>query len=688
MKHLSKIRKILVGALLAVSVMMFTIGFSACGDNKGKAPELIGFDVGDAITVDQYKLVSPKVVHVTDKDGKMYDVVVTVKDSKGNIVFTDEGNKFNANDANGYTVIYSIDTWTFSVSKEVKVNVNASEDKFDFEVKYDSLVAVGDTVTVNVSGSMTNPQYSLDVTNIATGNDVPTDGLTFTPTEIGVHTVRVAVNAAEGSASKEFNIYVRKALQEGEVESFGTDWATVREYDSRKFSIEGEWSVKTTEETGIKDADGNDGTFAMLETDREYTHIYFAVRESRAYYRDLAMKGYTHVRFRVYVDSAVNNAKLFNWEHNSTNAYRTSLGSAKSGVWTEYYIPLTAGVGSSSDKKPGFVDSYDYYKGTWILLIDNSDGDWNTNGRDKDNDGNPINFKVYFDDVVAVRNVYEISENTTLDNDVYNIDSMLNRAWGTQAGDYKYTITKYTNYDTVQKKLVDNQTLTAGKTVNLSALPGNNNEAYGSYEIVYKLTNSDSAEPYQRVWIDVLDDTQHLYANLDTHNFTNSCGVIWRYADSSATVKANSNGTVTYTTRGLWGAGLQIRPSYSLQYYKDLQTAGYTALTFDLKMDVTFAAGVSETVKNTTFEICPMVETGHGISFKNGETHTVTVTIDKIIQYYNNLCGRGQGSNPNTDWYGKYALFFMNYNDKVYSNTNHESMTFTLSNLQMVKPAA
>ena len=64
-------------------------------------PELFGFDVGETITVEQYGLVFPKNVHVTDAEGTMYDVVVKVRDSKGNVISTDEGNKFNAYDAEG-----------------------------------------------------------------------------------------------------------------------------------------------------------------------------------------------------------------------------------------------------------------------------------------------------------------------------------------------------------------------------------------------------------------------------------------------------------------------------------------------------------------------------------------------------------------------------------------------------------
>jgi hypothetical protein len=274
----------------------------------------------------------------------------------------------------------------------------------------------------------------LTVVNKTTGRACETDGLTFQPTELGIHTLEVSVEADEGVATRQMEIYARNPLQEGEVETFGEDWMTVREFSPKYVAMESTWSVATTAETGIKDAEDNDSSYAVLETDAEYTHIYFNIRESRAYYRNLAMQGYTHVRFRVYVESPTGRGKLFNWEHNSTNSWRTTLGTAKAGQWTEFYIPLTAGVAGTSDKKPGFVESYEYYQSTWILLLDNSTGAWNANGREVDEEGNPLSFKIYFDDIFAVRKTYETTVNTTMDNDVYDLSSMLDRAWGASAG--------------------------------------------------------------------------------------------------------------------------------------------------------------------------------------------------------------------------------------------------------------
>ena len=675
MKYFSKIKKILVSALLAITFLLVGVGAAACGgDDKGEVPELFGFEVGETITVDQYSLVLPTNVHVTDAEGTMYDVVVKVRDSKGTVISTDEGNKFNAYDADGYTITYSIETWDFSVSKVVIVVVNSVAEVLEFELECDSLVSVGDTIQVELVGDMTNPTYEMTVTNKATGEVCPTDGLTFQPTAIGEHTLQVTVTADEGTATRSMELYARKPVQEGEVEIFDEDWLTVREFSPKYVAMESTWTMETSQESGIKDINGNDATYAVLETDAEYTHIYFNIRESRAYYRELAMKGYTHIRFRVYVDSPTNRGKLFNWEHNSTNSWRTSLGSAPAGQWKEFYIPLMAGVAGTSDKKPGFVESYEYYQSTWILLLDNSVGSWNPNGREVDEDGNPLSFKIYFDDVFAVRRTYETTTSTTASNDVYDLSSMLERAWGTDVEDYTYSIIKHTENGTKQTQLVDKAALTS-QDVDLSALP-NNNVAYGSYEVLYFIQGGDAEIPYRRIWINVMDESFDKYG-------VSARGMIWRYQDSTANVRANEDGTMAYTTAGSWGAGLQIAPAYDISYYQALREDGYTAISFELKLDVQFRNSVSDAIKATKFTVTAFE--GQGIGFYNGDTKTITISLAKIIQYYKELQNVALGTNANTDWFGKYVLFYMTYNDKEYSPTNHEKLTFTISNFKIVK---
>lgn len=691
MKGFSILKKAIISALVAVSFLLVGVGIVACdkGSNEGKVPELIGWDgVQEAITVEQYALVVPENVHVTDAEGTMYDVVVKVRDSNGNLISTDEGNKFNAYDANGYTITYSIDTWEFSVSKTVTIHVNKADDNLDFDIECDTLVSVGDTVNVEISSKATNPVCSLAVVHKESGVACETDEMTFVPTQIGIHTVKVTVEADEGMATKTMEMYVRKPLQEGEVEVFDEDWLTVREFNPRKVGMEATWSTATTAETQIKDADGNDGTFAVLEPEAEYTHIYFNIREDRAYYRDLVMQGYTHVRFRIYVDSPEGKGKLFNWEHNATNTWRTSLGSAKAGDWTEFYIPLATGIAGTSDKRPGFVESYEYYFSTWILLLDNSASAWNPNGKDESD------YKIYFDDIMAVRRTHKITYNTTVASG-YNLSSseLLKPAWRTDIEDYTYSVYKYASYgynaEPIAKK--ENQTLTTGD-VDLKALDGSS--AYGSYKIEYFLEGSDPTIPYQTVWFDVMDNTQKVYANMDLRNFSvSSRGMIWCNPDSSASFTANADGTMTYTTDGLWGAGLQIAPTFDKSYYEALKKEGYKTLSFDLKMDVTYKTDADANAKSLPYEVYTLATGGkNGTVYQSGDTHTLTISLDAIITYYNKLRGTG---NAKDNWFAEYVLFHVEYGKNEGENdTNpnddtaayqHSKLTFTISDFKLVK---
>ena len=96
-----------------------------------------------------------------------------------------------------------------------------------------------------------------------------------------------------------------------------------------------------------------------------------------------------------------------------------------------------------------------------------------------------------------------------------------------------------------------------------------------------------------------------------------------------------------------------------------------------------FSADASETVKDTTFKITSFGSTP--INFKNTETHTITISLAQIITYYQELKNVALGSNANTDWFGKYVLFFVSFDDSVYNVNNHEQLTFTISNFKMVK---
>ena len=111
--------------LITVFSLMLCLYATACDDkSKGEVPTLYGFDIVENIEVEyraEARAQSP--LFVTDDEGLIYEVTVTVLDSTGTKVQTDEGDTFYANDKNGYTIIYNITTFDFSIEKKTTVRV-------------------------------------------------------------------------------------------------------------------------------------------------------------------------------------------------------------------------------------------------------------------------------------------------------------------------------------------------------------------------------------------------------------------------------------------------------------------------------------------------------------------------------------------------------------------------------------
>lgn len=126
-----KKRKMNRVSVFLIAVFSFTLCLFgvACGDkSKGEVPTLYGFDIVDNMQVEygtEARAQSP--LFVTDDEGLIYEVNVTVLDSTGAKIQTDEGDTFYATDKNGYTIVYNITTFDFSVEKKTTVSVVVSE---------------------------------------------------------------------------------------------------------------------------------------------------------------------------------------------------------------------------------------------------------------------------------------------------------------------------------------------------------------------------------------------------------------------------------------------------------------------------------------------------------------------------------------------------------------------------------
>lgn len=123
------LKKRICAFLIVVFSFLLYFCISACNNHdEVKAPMLYGFDIVETIEV-KYgtETHAQSGLFVTDNEGSIYEVTVTVLDSTGAKIQTDEGETFFAKDKNGYTIIYNITTFDFSVEKRTTVTVIEAE---------------------------------------------------------------------------------------------------------------------------------------------------------------------------------------------------------------------------------------------------------------------------------------------------------------------------------------------------------------------------------------------------------------------------------------------------------------------------------------------------------------------------------------------------------------------------------
>lgn len=114
--------------LAAAFSCMICFFITSCNSAQNSAPTLYGFDIAENVQVEygmEAKAQSP--LFVSDDEGLIYEVTVTVLDSTGAKVQTDEGETFYVKDKNGYTIVYKIATFEFTVEKKTTVTVVVSE---------------------------------------------------------------------------------------------------------------------------------------------------------------------------------------------------------------------------------------------------------------------------------------------------------------------------------------------------------------------------------------------------------------------------------------------------------------------------------------------------------------------------------------------------------------------------------
>ncbi len=351
-----KVFALLLSLLLSFGVMI------AC-DEEIKPLAIDGFEVQESITVSYGESVEVEEPIVSDESGTVLDVWTEVTDSEGNFVEIIAG-RFKAEHTGGYTITYVVrasDNYSYQKTTTVTVT-GGPQSEITLTADYDKIIDIGSTVTINPVCSKTDATYTYTVLNGEQPVTV-TDG-SFVASEGGIYSVTIEVDGVEYS----YEQVAIKPMQKGEVEVFDEYW------QAKEKALGGsrQYDIVSSEESGIYDRFGREGTFATFTTSLQYPGFYIYPRGEKDYYQSLAEEGYTKVSYWIYMQSEKNISHITRVDRDPNGKYFMG-GSSPAllpNTWVEVSINL---VDSYADYNRSFVSCYDFYReGTMkYMLVDN-----------------------------------------------------------------------------------------------------------------------------------------------------------------------------------------------------------------------------------------------------------------------------------------------------------------------------
>ena len=220
------LKYILCLALAIVSIFAF-----ACAN----LVTLLDFnDKTESVSILSYYVVDTS--GVSDTEGNVYKVSATVKDSDGNEVAYKDTGRFLVTDKEGYTIKYTANLGNETKSRTVTVEV-VNNVKPILRITDGSHVAeIGEVYSLPTAVALDSSAQNLDVTYTVLNEKQEAQTFnaqnkTFTPTVDGAYTiVASAVDEDGNAASEQFELHVRKPVEENEIESFndkGSYYTTV-----------------------------------------------------------------------------------------------------------------------------------------------------------------------------------------------------------------------------------------------------------------------------------------------------------------------------------------------------------------------------------------------------------------------------------------------------------------------------
>ena len=385
-------RKTMIKFLSIACMFLFTFGFLAlggCSCNEEKF-ELYGLEPKEEITVTQGDFVLLESFHIFDNKDNYYEVKGKVVDGENNeVAIVSKG--FFASKVTQYKIIYTVISVDGIYTKETIVNVEKNLGTKSLNVYVPETGEVGEPIVIEIDGA-DEERYAFFIAVTFDGATETVENKTFTPTQSGDHTVTVtATETGKTPIVENYTVQVAPAMIEGTIETFDESWTNKR----------GDWYVTDTEETGIKNRYGDDGSYLAVETADQWLRFYVNPKKDKNYYQTLAENGYEYVSVWVYLDS--NLAHVVQHFNGYSNYYAQS-NNIQPKTWQE--IRITLQDDPKNDFNGSFLTGFNYFASGAqnLLTFDNSD-EYNggNGGRERDENGAFVSYKVYVDDIYAVK---------------------------------------------------------------------------------------------------------------------------------------------------------------------------------------------------------------------------------------------------------------------------------------------
>ena len=351
--------------ILSVCLCLFCGLAAACAkENKVK---LNGFEVKDTLNVEYGSLVTLESPIVTDTNGKFYEPMVDVCNSKGGFVVV-ESNTFRAWDEAGYTITYVVRVnGNYSETKKTQVTVT-NRQNLSVTAEYNEFEDTGKAIAIKPVCEVEGATYDYAVKNLKTSATVDVTAENgnafFTCTEKGNYEVTITATKGERSGTYGYTVIVREAVGDYVVEHFDDQWKEISEYlgDERK-----NYTVVKGSDVGLTDRYGDECNFLTYTSNNEYLPLHISPRYEKAHYEALLADGYDQVSIYCYLVSEQNVSHEYVIRTGTNGFYQRSNVTSLPNVWNE--ITLNFDLKKGSEISRSFLYCYDMYKSQKVFFL-------------------------------------------------------------------------------------------------------------------------------------------------------------------------------------------------------------------------------------------------------------------------------------------------------------------------------